>query len=58
MVEDLDAIGTHVVFDRTLVDIIDKYECNIYNIETFNLVDCNCVGSLWLSFLIVFFFVD
>ena len=46
MVGDLDSIGTHVVFDRNLVDIIDKYECSIYNIETFNLADCNCVGSL------------
>ena len=46
MVEDLDSIGTHVVFDRNHVDIIDKYECYIYNIETFNLADCNCVGSL------------
>ena len=46
MVEYLDAIGTHVLFDRNLVDIIDKYECYIYNIETFNLADCNCVGLL------------
>ena len=46
MVEDLDSIGTHVVFDRNLVDIIDKYERYIYNIETFNLADFDCVGPL------------